>query len=89
MQTFVTLDDYRDAALGRAEYEALPDGTVFGRTPALQGIWASAPTLEACRVELREVLEGWMRQHLADDLELPDIDGLTPIISTALCPWHA
>lgn len=89
MQTFVTLEEYENAALRRAEYEVLPDGTVFGRIPALRGVWASAPTLEACRAELREVLEGWMRLRLADDLALPEIDGLTPIISTALCPWHA
>lgn len=88
MQTFVALDEYRDAALRQAEYEALPDGTIYGRIPALQGVWANAPTLEACREELREVLEGWMRLRLADDLALPDIGGLTPIISTALCPWH-
>ena len=89
MQTFVTIGEYQAAVLRRAEYETLSDGTVFGRIPAIQGVWASAPTLEACREELREVLEGWMRLRLADDLDLPEIDGLTPIISTALCPWHA
>jgi predicted RNase H-like HicB family nuclease len=89
MQTFVTLDDYRDEALRLAEYETLPDDTIFGSIPAIQEVWASAPMPEACRAELREVLEGWMQQRLADDLDLPDLDGVTPIISTALCPWHA
>jgi predicted RNase H-like HicB family nuclease len=89
MQDFVTLDNYQAEAMCRAEYETLPDGTVFGHIPALQGVWASAPTLEACREELREVLDGWMRLRLASDLDLPDIDGISPIISTALCPWQA
>jgi predicted RNase H-like HicB family nuclease len=88
MPAFVTLDDYQEAAMRQAEYETLPDGTVFGRIPALQGVWANAPTLEACREGLRDVLEGWMRQRLADDLDLPDLNGITPIISTALCPWQ-
>jgi predicted RNase H-like HicB family nuclease len=89
MPAFVTLDAYQEAAMRQAEYETLPDGTCFGRIPGFQGVWASAPTLEACRDELRDVLEGWMRLRLAHDLDLPDIDGVTPIISTNLCPWHA
>jgi predicted RNase H-like HicB family nuclease len=89
MPAFVTLDEYQEAAMRQAEYETLADGTCFGRIPALRGVWANAPTLEACHAELREVLEGWMRLRLADDLGLPDIDGISPIISTNLCPWHA
>ncbi len=89
MPAYVTLDEYRDAALRQAQYETLPDGTISGRVPALQGVWASAPTMEACQEELRDVLEGWMRQRLANDLALPDLDGISPIIGTALCPWHA
>jgi predicted RNase H-like HicB family nuclease len=87
-QTFVTLDDYAAAAMRQAEYEPLPDGAISGKIPALSGVWASGPTLEACREELQEVLAGWMQQRLADDLDLPDLNGVTPIVSTALCPWH-
>jgi predicted RNase H-like HicB family nuclease len=89
MSAFVTLDEYQEAALRQAEYETLADGTIYARIPALRGVWANAPTLAACRDELREVLEGWLRLRLADDLDLPEIDGMTPIISTNLCPWHA
>ncbi len=88
MSAFVTLDAYREAAMRQAEYEALPDGTVYGRVSALRGVWANAPTLAACREELREALEGWLRQRLADDLDLPEIDGAVPMIGTTLCPWH-
>ncbi|HEY7349823.1 MAG TPA: type II toxin-antitoxin system HicB family antitoxin [Ktedonobacterales bacterium] len=83
------LTDYIRAAMRRATYEVLSDGTFYGKIPGFQGVWANAPTLEACREELREVLEGWMRLRLADNLDLPAIEGNTPIISTALCPWHA
>ena len=89
MPTFVTLNDYQAAAMRQAAYETLPDGTIFGRVPVMQGVWASAPTLAVCREELRAVLDGWLRLRLAENLDLPEIEGGTPIISTALCPWHA
>ena len=89
MQAFVTLDEYQAAAMSQAAYETLPDGTITGRVSDFQEVWANAPTLEACREELRAVLEAWMRQRLADDLDLPEINGLTPMISTSFCPWHA
>jgi len=40
----------------RATHER--DGT--GRNSDCQGAWANAETLEACRDELQEVLEGWI-----------------------------
>jgi predicted RNase H-like HicB family nuclease len=89
MQTLATLEDYQAAALRQAIYETLPDGSISGRVPALQGVWASASNVEACREELRAVLEGWLLQRLSDDLDLPEIDGVTPVISTMYCPWHA
>lgn len=89
MPVFVTLDDYQAEAMRQAIYESMPDGTVSGRIPPLASVWASAPTLAECRAELQEVLEGWIRQRLASDLNLPDLNGLTPIISTALCPWQS
>ncbi len=89
MQALVTLEAYQAAAMRQAAYETLPDGTIAGRVPGLPGVWATAPTLAACREELRAVLEGWMRQRLAENLDLPEINGLAPIISTAFCPWHA
>ena len=89
MHTLVTLEDYQEAAMRQAEYETLPEGSISGRVPALAGVWATASTLEACREELRAVLEGWLLHRLSDDLDLPEIDGVTPVISTAYCPWHA
>jgi predicted RNase H-like HicB family nuclease len=46
------------APMRRAKYEILPaDGSYQGKIPGLDGVWANAPTLEACRDELRSALE--------------------------------
>lgn len=54
------LTEYVAKQLGRAEYKILEDGSIFGEIPQLQGVWASSKNLEACRKELREVLEDWL-----------------------------
>jgi hypothetical protein len=44
-----------------ARYELLEDdGTFYGEIAELPGVWANAATLEACRDEIAEVLEGWV-----------------------------
>ena len=51
--------------MGKAHYEILPDdGTLYGEIPGFEGIWANAKTLETCRNELEEVLEGWILLRL-------------------------
>ena len=55
------LSAYIKAAMRKAHYEILPDGEgYFGTIEGLQGVWANADTLEACRNELRQVLEEWI-----------------------------
>ena len=55
------LTEYIQAAMRKAHYEILPDGEgYFGKIAGLQGVWANANTLEACRDELQEVLEEWI-----------------------------
>jgi len=55
------LTDYIRAAMHRAKYEILEDdGSFYGEIPGFQGVYANAPTLEACREELESVLEGWI-----------------------------
>jgi predicted RNase H-like HicB family nuclease len=53
------LSDYIAKKLRAAEYKLLKDGTYFGEIPGLRGVWANAKNLEACREELRDVLEEW------------------------------
>ena len=54
------LTDYIAKKLRTAEYKLLKDGTYFGEIPGLRGVWANAKNLEACRDELRDVLEEWL-----------------------------
>ncbi len=51
---------YMHAAMKKARYEILPDGTFYGEIPGFDGVWANADTLEECRDELEEVLEEWI-----------------------------
>ncbi|MFM2123642.1 MAG: hypothetical protein RL328_93 [Acidobacteriota bacterium] len=50
----------------RAEFKRLDDGSCFGEVPGLAGVWANERTQRACRVVLREVLDGWLRLKLRD-----------------------
>ncbi len=69
---------YIDAALRKAHYEILPEGEgYFGVIEGLQGVWAQADTLEACREELREVLEEWIVPGLKMGHEIPPVDGIS------------
>jgi predicted RNase H-like HicB family nuclease len=71
------LTEYIHAALRRAQYELLEDGTFYAEIPGLPGVLANAETLEGCREELREVLEGWIVLGLRLGHSLPDIDGIS------------
>ena len=72
------LTAYINAAMRKAHYEILPDGEgFFGTIECLQGVWANADTLEACREELREALEEWIVLGLRMGHPLPEIDGVT------------
>ena len=72
------LTAYINAALRKAHYEILPDGEgYFGTIEDLAGVWAQADTLEACREELREVLEEWIVLGLKMGHVLPALDGIT------------
>ena len=71
------LTAYIQAAMREAHYEILPDGEgYFGRITDLQGVWANADTLEACREELQEVLEEWIIVGLKMGIPIPAIDGI-------------
>ncbi len=70
------LTDYLQAAMRRAHYEILPeDRRYYGEIGGFDGVWASADTLEACRDELRDVLEEWVLFQVSQGLALPTVDG--------------
>lgn len=70
------LTAYIAAALRHAQYELMEDGQFFANVPELSGVWASGTTVEACREELREVIEGWLLLGLHGGDELPVLDGI-------------
>jgi predicted RNase H-like HicB family nuclease len=74
------LTTYIRAAMRQATYEILPDGTFYGEIPGFQGVYANAKTLEACREELQEVLEGWIVLGLRLGHSFPIVDDIALII---------
>ena len=52
---------YIEAAMARAQYEPIDDSEpYYGEVPELQGVWATGKSLEACRRQLVEVIDGWV-----------------------------
>lgn len=74
MHTMLTA--YILAAMKRARYEILDDRSYYGEIPGFRGVYANAETLEACRDQLQDVLEGWIVLGLRLGHELPSVSGL-------------
>ncbi len=73
------LTAYINAAMRKAHYEILPEGEgYFGNIEGIQGVWAQADTREACREELREVLEEWIILGLRMGHPIAPIEGVAP-----------
>jgi len=72
------LTKYIEAAMKKAHYELIEDGTFWGNIPGFQGLWGNAPTLEECREDLRGALEVWLVLGLwLNDTELPVLGRLS------------
>ena len=70
------ITEYIEAALARATYEIIQDKEpYYGEIPGLRGVWASGKTLEECRQNLKEVIEGWVIVRLRKGLSVPPING--------------
>jgi len=81
------LTQYIQKAMHRAKYKILEDdGTFFGEIPGFQGVWANANTLEECRDELQDVLEGWIILGLRLKHKLPEIEGIMLDVNMDLVP---
>lgn len=78
------LTEYIAAAMKKAKYKIAEDGTFFGEIPGFRGVWANCDTLDECRAELQEVLEGWIILGLRKGATLPRVNGIrltTPVKS--------
>ena len=64
--------EYIETALGRAKYEIIRDDEpYYGEVPGLKGVWATGRTLEECRKNLSEVIEGWIIVRIKKGLPIP------------------
>lgn len=58
----------------KANYELIDGGKrYYGEIPGLRGVWATGKSLEQCRVNLLETLEGWLTLRLKKNLPLPKL----------------
>lgn len=68
--------EYIEAALAQASYEIIEDEErYYGEVPALPGVWATGKSLEECRRNLAETIEGWIIVRLRKGLSIPPING--------------
>jgi len=64
--------EYSEAALSEARYEIIDDAEpYYGEVPGLAGVWATGMTLEECRRNLSEVIDGWIVVRLSRGLSIP------------------
>lgn len=68
--------EYIDSAMKHAHYELIDDSEpYYGEIPELKGVWASGKSLEECRDNLMENLEGWLLIRNRQGLDIPEIGG--------------
>ena len=72
------LTEYISEALSRARYELIEDADApyYGEVPELPGVWACGRTLEGCRQELKDVVEGWLLLSVKQSLDIPALGGM-------------
>ena len=70
------LTAYIEAALERARYDKLEDGTFAAEIPRLPGVIAFGSTLRECEQTLRSTLEDWILVGLRLGHKLPKLAGI-------------
>lgn len=70
--------EYIHEALAEARYEIIEDDEpYYGEIPSLPGVYATGKTLEKCRKNLAEVIDGWLIMRLRRGMIIPPINGIT------------
>ena len=67
------INQYVAAALDRAQYRLVDDGTFAATVRGLRGVIATGRTLEVCRRNLAEVIEEWILVRVAQGLTVPPL----------------
>ncbi len=71
------IQEYIEQAMERAHYEIIKDEEPFyGEIKECPGVWATGKTLEECRRNLRDVLDGWIYIRMCKGLSIPSIEGV-------------
>ena len=70
------LTDYIHQVMRRAHFEIMEHGRFYGCIPGFQGVWSEGATLEECRDELVEALDGWLIVKLRCGDDVPVVDGI-------------
>ena len=60
----MTLGDFVTAAMGKAVYREMPDGTFEGFVPQLSGAIGRGKTREECEADLLKYVEYWIKRTL-------------------------
>jgi predicted RNase H-like HicB family nuclease len=69
--------EYINTALAQAHYELIEDEEpYYGEVPDLPGVYATGKTLEECRKNLMEVIDGWLIVRLRRGMTIPSIHGI-------------
>jgi len=74
--------EYIQAALKLAEYDTLEDGSYVATVEGLQGVIAIGDSIEECRRDLIEVIEGWIVLRLKLGDSIPPLQGISINVSS-------
>ena len=68
------LIEYIEESLKRAHYEMIDDKEpYYGEVKELKGVWATGNSLEECRKNLRDVIEGWILISIKKEIQIPKL----------------
>ena len=68
------ITEYITEALKRAKFELINDeDPYYGEVTELRGVWATGKTLEECRHNLAEVIDGWLVVRLRKGMPIPPL----------------
>jgi len=65
--------EYIKAVLELAEYDTLEDGSYVATVEGLRGVIAIVDSIEECRRDLIEVIEGWIALRIRFGAKIPMI----------------
>ncbi len=67
------IQNYIENYLNKAQYEMIDGGKKFyAEIKNLRGVWATGKTLEECRRNLANTIEGWLILRLKKNLTIPN-----------------